>query len=49
MDPRPRAISRAHRIDAPVDIARPFAWIAALCFAVGFSGYLALSPLLLGR
>jgi len=44
--PGPRAVSRAHRIDAPIDVARPFIWIAALSFAAGFVGYLTLGPLL---
>jgi hypothetical protein len=42
----PRAVSRAHRIDDPIDIARPFVWIAALFFIAGFSSYLTLSPIL---
>ncbi len=34
-------------IDHPYDIARPFLWIAAVFFATGFLGYIALfgSPL----
>jgi hypothetical protein len=45
----PRAISRAHRIDEPADVIRPFLWLAVFCFAAGFSGWLALSPLLTPR
>jgi hypothetical protein len=40
------AVSRAQRIDSPADVARPFLWIAAISFATGFWGYLALAPLL---
>jgi hypothetical protein len=40
---RPRAIARARRFDDPIDVARPFVWIA---FATGFWGYLAALPLL---
>ena len=39
------AVSRALRIDSPADVARPFVWIAAVSFATGFWGYLALAPL----
>jgi hypothetical protein len=39
-------VSRAQRIDSPADVARPFVWIAAMSFAAGFWGYLALAPLL---
>lgn len=47
--PGPRAISRAHRVDDPADVVRPFLWLAVLCFAAGFCGWLALSPLLIPR
>jgi hypothetical protein len=40
------AVSRARRLDNPVDVARPFVWIAAIFFSAGFWGYLALAPLL---
>jgi hypothetical protein len=43
---RPRAIARARRFDDPIDVARPFVWIAAIAFATGFWGYLAALPLL---
>jgi hypothetical protein len=43
-----RAQGRVLRADDPVDVARPFVWIAALFFAVGFWGYLATAPLLVG-
>jgi hypothetical protein len=39
-------VSRAQRIDSPADVARPFVWIAAVCFSAGFWGYLAVAPLL---
>jgi len=42
----PRAISRAEVADDPIDVARPFVWIAALAFMTGFWGYLAALPLL---
>jgi hypothetical protein len=42
----PRAISRTEAADDPIDVARPFAWIAALAFMTGFWGYLAALPLL---
>jgi len=42
----PRAISRAVSLDDPIDVARPFVWIAAVSFATGFWGYLAALPLL---
>jgi hypothetical protein len=34
------------RYDDPVDVARPFVWIAVLAFATGFWGYMAAAPLL---
>ncbi|HEX3917861.1 MAG TPA: hypothetical protein VHW60_11025 [Caulobacteraceae bacterium] len=34
------------RFDDPLVVARPFAWIAALSFAAGFWGYLAIGPLI---
>jgi len=37
----PRAVSQAMRIDDPIDVARPFVWIAAAGFLAGFWGYLA--------
>jgi hypothetical protein len=40
------AVAAAHRADSPADVVRPFLWIAAICFAAGFWGYLALAPLL---
>ena len=48
MQTRPRAIARTLRADDPVDVARPFVWIAAFSFAIGFWGYLAAMPLLGG-
>jgi hypothetical protein len=42
----PRAVSRAETVDDPVDVARPFVWVAAISFATGFWGYLAALPLL---
>ena len=42
----PRAAVRAERVDDPVDVARPFIWIAAISFATGCWGYLATLPLL---
>jgi hypothetical protein len=42
----PRAISRAERMDDPIDVARPFVWIAAMAFMTGFWGYLAALPLI---
>ncbi len=35
---------RTARIDRPIDVIRPFAWVAAVSFAAGFWGYLALNP-----
>ena len=46
MRPAPRPVSRAATIDDPVDVARPFVWIAVLAFMTGFWGYLAVAPLL---
>jgi len=46
MSDAPRAVSQVARADHPVDVARPFAWIAAVAFLSGFWGYLAASPLL---
>ncbi|HLY78448.1 MAG TPA: hypothetical protein VKQ70_03680 [Caulobacteraceae bacterium] len=43
---RDRAVSHAAAADDPVDVARPFVWIAAISFATGFWGYLAALPLL---
>jgi len=43
---KPVAISRAQRIDSPAEVARPFAWIAAIAFTAGFWGYVVLAPLL---
>jgi hypothetical protein len=34
------------RVDRPIDVARPLAWIAAASFMAGFWGYLAVEPLL---
>ncbi len=48
MRDRPRAIAKAQRIDDPVDVARPFVWIAAIAFLAGFWGYVAAAPLLGG-
>jgi hypothetical protein len=31
--------------DDPLEVARPFAWIAAVFFATGFLGYFAIFPL----
>ena len=42
----PRAVSQAARADDPIDVARPFVWIAAVAFMTGFWGYLAMLPLL---
>ncbi len=42
---RRSAVARAQRIDAPADVMRPFVWVAAVAFAAGFWGYLALAPL----
>lgn len=36
---------RTVRIDHPIAVIRPFAVIAAISFATGFWGYLALHPL----
>jgi hypothetical protein len=44
MQERPRA--RVRRFDDPIDVARPFAWIAVLAFATGFWGYMAMLPLM---
>lgn len=41
-----RVISRAATVDDPIDVARPFVWLAAIWFAAGFWGYLAALPLL---
>jgi hypothetical protein len=46
MQDGPRAVSRAEAADDPIDVARPFVWIAALAFMTGFWGYLAALPLL---
>ncbi len=46
MQARSRTASRALRLDDPVDVARPFVWIAAVSFMAGFWGYLAAQPLL---
>ena len=35
---------RTARISRPIDVIRPFALIAAVSFATGFWGYLALHP-----
>jgi len=35
---------RTVRISNPIDVLRPFALIAAVSFATGFWGYLALNP-----
>lgn len=43
---RQLAVSRTQRTKSPADVARPFFWIAAVCFSTGFWGYLALAPLL---
>jgi len=37
---------RSRRLDRPADVVRPFVWIAAVFFALGFAGYMALAPLL---
>jgi hypothetical protein len=34
------------RLDDPVDVARPFVWIAVVAFAAGFCGCLAALPFL---
>jgi hypothetical protein len=34
------------RHEEPADVARPFAWIAAIAFAIGFWGYIAALPLI---
>ena len=44
--PGPRAISQAERSDDPIDVARPFVWVAAVSFATGFWGYLAALPMM---
>jgi len=44
----PRAVSRAENADDPIDVARPFVWIAAISFVAGFWGYMAAAPLLGG-
>ena len=44
--PGSRGVSQAATADDPVDVARPFVWIAAVSFATGFWGYLAALPLL---
>ena len=41
-----KATAKALPIDTPADVARPFVWLAALAFATGFWGYMAVSPLL---
>ena len=46
MSDRPHAMSRVERYDDPVDVVRPFVWIAAVSFATGFWGCLAALPLL---
>jgi hypothetical protein len=33
-------------IDHPINVIRPFAWIATYAFCVGFWGFMALRPLL---
>jgi len=38
--------ARARRANHPLDVARPFIWIAAMAFSVGFWAYLAAAPLL---
>ena len=48
MHERPRAIAKARQFDDPIDVARPFAWIAAISFVAGFWGYMAAAPLLGG-
>jgi hypothetical protein len=35
---------RPARIDHPMDVIRPLAWIAAVSFATGFWGFLAFNP-----
>ena len=45
MHDRPRARAQAQRFDDPIDVARPFVWIAVLAFATGFWGYMAMLPL----
>jgi hypothetical protein len=42
----PDPTAHAVRYDAPIDVARPFAWIAAISFIAGFWGYVALAPLI---
>jgi hypothetical protein len=46
MSNAPRAVSQAVRIDDPIDVARPFLWIAAAAFLTGFWGYMAALPML---
>jgi hypothetical protein len=38
-------MSRVARADHPVDVARPFAWVATFAFAAGFWGYMACAHL----
>jgi len=44
MSPSSRA--KILQADHPLDVARPFIWIAAVAFSIGFWGYLAAMPLL---
>jgi hypothetical protein len=37
---------RSVELDTPADVARPFIVVAAVCFAAGFYGYLAVSSFL---
>jgi hypothetical protein len=37
---------RGADFDSPADVARPFVVVAAVCFAAGFYGYLAVSSFL---
>jgi hypothetical protein len=45
MQEHARLRTKALRNDDPIDVARPFAWIAVLAFATGFWGYMAMLPL----
>jgi hypothetical protein len=46
MREQPRVRAKALRYDDPIDVARPFAWIAVLAFAAGFWGYMSILPLM---
>jgi hypothetical protein len=38
-------MSRVARLDHPIDVVRPFAWVAVTAFAAGFWGYMAYARL----